>query len=45
MEVSVLTLSPRDEIDGFPFETQNKKTQVRKKVVQAELFPDARNFR
>jgi error-prone DNA polymerase len=45
LDVSVLTLSPRDEKDGFPFETQNKKTQVRKKVVQAELFPDARNFR
>ncbi|HVX26626.1 MAG TPA: OB-fold nucleic acid binding domain-containing protein, partial [Parafilimonas sp.] len=45
VEVSVLTLSPRDEKDGFPFEAQNRKTQVRKKVVQAELFPDARNFR
>ena len=45
LEVSVLTLSPRDEKDGFPFEAQNKKTQVRKKVVQQELFPDARNFK
>jgi error-prone DNA polymerase len=45
LEVSLLTLSPRDEKDGFPFETQNKKTQVRKKAVQQELFPDARNFR
>jgi error-prone DNA polymerase len=45
LEVSVLTLSPRDEKDGFPFKTENKKTQVRKKVLQQELFPDARNFR
>jgi error-prone DNA polymerase len=45
LEVSVLTLSPRDEKDGFPFKTENKKTQVRKKVAQAELFPDAKNFR
>ncbi len=45
LEVSVLTLSPRDEKDGFTFKTENKKTQVRKKVLQQELFPDARNFR
>ena len=45
MEVNVLALSPRDEKDGFPFKTKNKRTQVRKKVVQEELFPDARNFR
>ncbi|MGN6352683.1 MAG: error-prone DNA polymerase [Parafilimonas sp.] len=44
-EVHVLTLSPRDEKDGFPFEAQNKKTQVRKKAEQASLFPAARNFR
>jgi hypothetical protein len=30
---------------AFPFKTENKKTQVRKKVMQEELFPDARNFR
>lgn len=44
-DIPVLTLSPRDEKDGFPFKTENKKTQIRKKVVQEELFPDARNFR
>jgi error-prone DNA polymerase len=40
----VLTLSPRDENDGFPFQTENKKTQVRIKA-QEELFPEARNFK
>jgi error-prone DNA polymerase len=44
LNVPVLTLSPRDEKDGSPFKTQNKKTQKRQ-VVQEELFPDARNFR
>ena len=43
-DIPVLTLSPRDENNGFPFPTENKKTQVRK-VVQEELFPNARNFR
>jgi error-prone DNA polymerase len=40
----VLTLSPRDENDGFPFPSENKKTQVRQ-IAQEELFPAARNFR
>jgi hypothetical protein len=45
LKVSVLTLSPRDEKDRFPFKIENKKTQVRKKVLQQELFPGARNFK
>ncbi len=40
----VLTLSPRDENNGFPFPTENKKTPVRQ-IAQEELFPEARNFR
>ncbi len=40
----VLTLSPRDENNGFPFSTENKKTQVQQ-IAQEELFPEARNFR
>jgi error-prone DNA polymerase len=40
----ILTLSPRDENNGFPFQTENKKTQVRKRVGE-ELFPSGRNFR
>jgi error-prone DNA polymerase len=43
-DVRVLTLSPRDEGDGAPFKTQNKKTQKRQ-VAQEELFPGGRNFR
>jgi hypothetical protein len=31
--------------DDFPFKTENKKTQIRKKVMQEKLFPDARNFK
>ncbi len=42
--IPVLTLSPRDENNGFPFSTENKKTQVRQ-ITQEELFPEARNFR
>jgi len=42
--IPVLTLSPRDEKDGFPFETENKKTQVRVRA-QEELFPKGRNFK
>jgi error-prone DNA polymerase len=43
-DLPVLTLSPRDENNGFPFPTENKKTQVRK-MVQEELFPKGRNFK
>jgi error-prone DNA polymerase len=43
-DVRVLTLSSRDEGDGAPFKTQNKKTQKRQ-VAQEELFPGGRNFR
>lgn len=43
-KISAHTLSPRDEKDGFPFKTENKKTQVRQ-VYQEQLFPDARNFK
>lgn len=42
--IPVLTLSPRDENDGFPFNAQNKKTQVRK-IVEEDAFPEGRNFR
>jgi error-prone DNA polymerase len=42
--IPILTLSPRDENNGFPFETENKKKQVRQRA-QEELFPEARNFR
>ncbi|WP_153799486.1 error-prone DNA polymerase [Foetidibacter luteolus] len=42
--IPVLTLSPRDENDGFPFKAENKRTQVRQ-VYQEELFPGARNFK
>jgi error-prone DNA polymerase len=44
LDVPILTLSPRDEKDGSPFKTQNKKTQKRQ-VVQEALFPDGRNFK
>jgi error-prone DNA polymerase len=40
----ILTLSPRDENNGFPFETENKKPQVRQRT-QEESFPVGRNFR
>jgi error-prone DNA polymerase len=43
-DLPVLTLSPRDENNGFPFQTENKKTQVRI-TAQEELFPSGRNFR
>jgi hypothetical protein len=43
--ISILARSPRDENDGFPLPSQTKVTQKRKKVVQEELFPGARNFR
>ena len=44
-KISMHTLSPRDERDGFPFKAENKKTQIRQQYYQEELFPDARNFR
>ncbi len=40
----VLTLSPRDENNGFPFPSENKKTQIGK-IAQEELFPSGRNFK
>jgi error-prone DNA polymerase len=40
----ILTLSPRDENNGFPFQTENKKTQVRQ-IAEEELFPSGRNFK
>src|SRR6266542_746433 len=40
----ILTLSTRDENNGFPFPSENKKAQVRQ-IAQEELFPEARNFR
>ncbi len=40
----ILTLSPRDENNRFPFPTENKKTQVRQ-IAKEELFPSARNFK
>jgi error-prone DNA polymerase len=43
-DLPVLTLSPRDENNGFPFQTENKKPQVRI-TAQEELFPSGRNFR
>jgi hypothetical protein len=43
--ISILARSPRDENDGFPLPSQSRVTQKRKKVIQEELFPDARNFR
>jgi len=43
-DIPVLTLSPRDENDGFPFDGKNKRTPVRQ-VYQEELFPEARNFK
>lgn len=42
--IPVLTLSPRDENNGFSFNAENKKTRVRK-IYQKEMFPEARNFR
>ena len=43
-DLPVLTLSPRDENDGLPFSSINKKTQVRT-TAQEELFPAGRNFK
>lgn len=43
-DISAFTLSPLDEKDGFPFNAENKKTQVRQ-TFQEELFPAARNFK
>jgi error-prone DNA polymerase len=40
----ILTLSPRDENNGSPFQPENKKIQVRQ-IAQEELFPEARNFK
>ena len=40
----VLTLSPRDENNGFPFETANRTTQVRQTAGE-EHFPNGRNFK
>jgi error-prone DNA polymerase len=42
--IPVLTLSRADENNGFPFQSVNKKTQVRH-FAQEELFPVGRNFR
>lgn len=41
---NVQTLSRADEKDGEIFPSQNKRTQVRQ-VIQAEIFPEARNFK
>ena len=43
-DVPVLTLSPRDENNGFPFPSENKRTEVRQ-IAQEELFPAGRNFK
>ena len=40
----ILTLSPRDENNGFPFPSENKKTQVCP-IAEEELFSEARNFK
>jgi len=42
--IPVQTLSPRDEKDGFPFNGENKRTQVRK-TVEEDVFPKGRNFK
>jgi len=42
--IPVLTLSPWDENNGFPFPSENKKTQIRQ-IAQEELFPEARNLK
>ncbi|WP_353718674.1 OB-fold nucleic acid binding domain-containing protein [Dyadobacter sp. 676] len=41
----VSTLSRADERDEYASQAVNKKTQVRKKAVQLEIFPSGRNFR
>lgn len=41
----VSTLSRADEKDEYVSQAVNKKTQVRKKAVQLEIFPSGRNFR
>nr|WP_295932999.1 error-prone DNA polymerase [uncultured Dyadobacter sp.] len=41
----VQTLSRADEKDEYASQAVNKKTQVRKKAVQLEIFPSGRNFR
>jgi error-prone DNA polymerase len=41
----VLTLSRADEKDEYVSQAVNRKTQVRKKAVQLEIFPSGRNFR
>ncbi|WP_439559026.1 error-prone DNA polymerase [Dyadobacter sp.] len=41
----VLTLSRADEKDEYATQAVNKRTQVRQKVVQLEMFPNGRNFR
>ena len=40
----ILTLSPRDENNGFPFPSENKKTQACQ-IAEEELFSEARNFK
>jgi len=42
--IPILTLSRADENNGFPFPSENKRTQVRH-FAQEELFPSGRNFR
>jgi error-prone DNA polymerase len=39
------TLSRADEKDEYATQAVNKKTQVRQKVTQLEMFPTGRNFR
>jgi error-prone DNA polymerase len=41
----VQTLSRADEKDEYASAAVNKKTQVRKKDVQLEIFPSGRNFK
>lgn len=41
----VLTLSRADEKDEYVSQSVNRKSQVRKKAVQLEIFPSGRNFR
>jgi error-prone DNA polymerase len=40
----VMTLSRADEKDEYVSQSVNRKTQVRKKPVQLEIFPSGRNF-
>ena len=40
----VLSLSRADEKDEYISQAVNRKTQVRKKAVQLEIFPSGRNF-